>query len=149
MANPCNNSLYIGRIGNNVSKSMKTTNNGNQVADVTLICPRPNSDKTDRIPIKFWDKTAENLAEWTAKGDLISVSGSLRVDLWETDSGEPRQNIYVQGERFHMLESRRTREERQESRPQAPKPAAKSSNAHAPTLVPGEAMLDDDDLPPF
>lgn len=150
MSNPANLIFFIGRPTSNPAEHLKQTKEGKQFLDIRLACPRPAGDKVDTIPLRFWDKSAELLAEFVKKGDLISVNGTLRVDVWETDSGEIRNTIYGLGERFQMLESRRSREERQEAKPPAPTqkhPAA--SNAHAPKLVPGETMLDDDDLPPF
>lgn len=143
MPNPCNQTILIGNALQAPAESLKVLSDGKKVIELKLATPREGSDKKDRHTVQFWNKNAELLAEWVQRGDLLSVQGAVRVDLWETDSGEPRQKVYVLGERFQMLESKRSREERQS---QAPKVAR---NAHAPTLGPGDEMLDDDDLPPF
>lgn len=111
-----NQVVLIGRAGNNVSEDVKHLPSGTQVAEVRLAVNRPTKDAmgnpvTDWLTCQFWDKNAERLSEFVKKGDLISVSGSMRVDQWEKE-GEKRSKVYVHGENFQMLESRSAREER-------------------------------------
>lgn len=114
-----NQVVLIGRAGNNVSEDVRTIPSGAMVAEVRLAVNRPTKDAmgnpvTDWITCQFWDKNAERLSEFVKKGDLISVSGSLRVDSWEKE-GEKRSKVFVHGENFQMLESRSAREQRQTS----------------------------------
>ena len=112
-----NQVVLIGRAGNNVSEDVRHLQSGSMVAEVRLAVNRPTKDAmgnpvTDWITCQFWDKNAERLSEFVKKGDLISVSGSMRVDNWEKE-GEKRSKVYVHGENFQMLESRSAREQRQ------------------------------------
>lgn len=112
-----NQVVLIGRAGNNVAEDTRHLQSGSIVAEVRLAVNRPGKDQTgntqtDWITCQFWSKQAEILKEYVKKGDLISVSGSMRVDNWETPEGEKRSKVYVHGENFQMLESRRAKEER-------------------------------------
>ncbi|PIQ28642.1 single-stranded DNA-binding protein [bacterium (Candidatus Blackallbacteria) CG17_big_fil_post_rev_8_21_14_2_50_48_46] len=156
-----NQIVVIGRAGNNVSDDMRHTQSGTAIAEVRLAVNRTTKDAsgnpiTDWISCKFWDKQAERLGEFVKKGDLISVTGALRVDNWESPQGEKRQKYYVHGENFQMLESRRAREERTGDfgggapaprREAAPARAAAPSSSH--NDFGGDEFVDDDELPPF
>ena len=177
-----NQVVLIGRAGNNVAEDTRHLQSGSIVAEVRLAVNRPGKDQagntqTDWITCQFWSKQAEILKEYVKKGDLISVSGSMRVDNWETPEGEKRSKVYVHGENFQMLESRRAKEERMASeggggysgggssnsnysRSSAPAPqAAPMAPAAAPMAAAPAAsarLVDDfsdefmdDELPPF
>jgi single-strand DNA-binding protein len=166
-----NQIVVIGRAGNNVSEDMRHTQSGTAIAEVRLAVNRTTKDAsgnpiTDWISCKFWDKQAERLGEFVKKGDLLSVTGALRVDNWETPQGEKRQKYYVHGENFQMLESRRAREERQDDghapsgnsgnsysaprRESAPAPARAAAPASSARDDFGaDEFVDDDELPPF
>lgn len=112
-----NQVVLIGRAGNNVAEDVRQLQSGTMVAEVRLAVNRPTKDAmgnpvTDWLTCQFWDKQAERLSEFVKKGDLISVSGAMRVDNWEKE-GEKRSKVYVHGENFQMLESRSAREQRQ------------------------------------
>jgi single-strand DNA-binding protein len=170
-----NQVVLIGRAGNNVSDDVRHLQSGSMVAEVRLAVNRPGKDNlgnpvTDWISCQFWNKQGERLSEFVKKGDLISVTGSVRVDSWEQD-GQKRQKYFIHGENFQMLESRRSRDERRESegfsggdygssqssygggynnaappqRQSAPAPQA-SAPSHDYN---DEFALDDDELPPF
>lgn len=174
-----NQVVLIGRAGNNVAEDTRHLQSGSIVAEVRLAVNRPGKDQagntqTDWITCQFWSKQAEILKEYVKKGDLISVSGSMRVDNWETPEGEKRSKVYVHGENFQMLESRRAKEERMASEgggysgggsssysrssapaPQAP-PMAPAAAPMAAAPAASARLVDDfsdefmdDELPPF
>lgn len=158
-----NQVVIIGRAGNNVSEDMKHLQSGSSVAEVRVAVNRPGKDAmgnsvTDWLTCKFWNKQAEILAEYVKKGDLISVSGSMRVDNWETPNGEKRKIYFIHGENFQMLESRRAKEERVQMERQSggggnyssPAPAAAKVSSPADDFAADDDFaLDDDELPPF
>lgn len=114
-----NQVVLIGRAGNNVAEDVRKLQSGSMVAEVRLAVNRPGKDAsgnaiTDWVSCQFWNKNAERLSEFVKKGDLISVSGSIRVDNWEQE-GQRRQKYFIHGENFQMLESRSARQERQQS----------------------------------
>ena len=159
-----NQVVLIGRAGNNVAEDVRKLQSGSMVAEVRLAVNRPGKDAqgnttTDWVSCQFWNKNAERLSEFVKKGDLISVSGSIRVDNWEQD-GQRRQKYFVHGENFQMLESRSARQERQQSEGGGysgggsnygggssynDAPSSSSSNS----AYNDEFALDDDELPSF
>lgn len=162
-----NQVVLIGRAGNNVVDDVRHLQNGNMVAEVRIAVNRTSKDAsgnpiTDWISCQFWDKNAERLSEFVKKGDLISVSGAMRVDNWEKE-GEKRSKVYVYGENFQMLESRRAREERTGtegasygggsggggSNYAAPARSAAPAAAKPKDDFSDDFALDDDELPPF
>jgi single-strand DNA-binding protein len=106
-----NQIIVIGRVANAASEEVKHLSNGSTVAEIRLAVPRhgkaAGQEITDWIACKFWDRQAEILSDYVNKGDLLSVTGSLRVDHWETPEGNRRQRYYIQAENFQMLGSRR------------------------------------------
>ncbi len=47
------------------------------------------------VDITVWGKQAENCAEYLSKGRPVFVEGYLRLNSWETDSGEKRNKLEV------------------------------------------------------
>lgn len=147
-----NQVVLIGRAGNTPSEDLRTTQGGSQVVEVRLAVNRPKDKQgntvTDWISCQFWNRQAEVLAQYVGKGDLLSVTGAVRIDTWEKE-GEKRQKLYVFGENFQMLESRSSREDRgpaPQSQKQAPQGRAA---APAQDSFGDDFALDDDELPPF
>jgi len=167
-----NQCVLIGRAGNDVSEDAKTLQSGDMVAAVRLAVNRPTKDaqgnsQTDWVSCEAWGKNAERLSEFVKKGDLISVSGALRIETWEKD-GQKHSKTLIRIENFQMLESRAAREQRngaeggsasagngqaqgnsyggqRQQRAAAPAgraPAAKDDFSD-------DFKLDDDELPPF
>lgn len=103
-----NQIVVIGRVGHVIAESLKQLSNGRVVVEVRLAVPRyskstGDQEITDWIVCKFWDRQAEILAQYVQKGDLLSVTGALRVDQWESAEGLRRQRYYIQAENFQML----------------------------------------------
>ncbi|MCC0740546.1 single-stranded DNA-binding protein [Clostridioides sp. ZZV14-5902] len=46
--------------------------------------------ETDFIPIEVMGKTAEYCANYIAKGDLVALQGSIRVNNYQTQEGEKK-----------------------------------------------------------
>ena len=47
------------------------------------------------VDITVWGKQAENCAEYLSKGRPVFVEGHLRLNSWETDTGEKRNKLEV------------------------------------------------------
>lgn len=145
-----NQIVIIGRAGNNPGEDTRKLQSGSQIAEVRVAVNRPGKDAqgnsiTDWISCQFWNKNAERLCEFVQKGDLISVSGSLRVDNWEQD-GQRRQKYFVYGENFQMLESRAARQERNGGGGGYNQQQTQSQQSKE---YYNELILEDDELPPF
>lgn len=75
---------FIGRLGK--EPEMRYTTNGKAVASFSLAVNRDGKkDEADWINFVAWEKTAEVIAQYCHKGDLIGVTGSLQHRSWEQD----------------------------------------------------------------
>ena len=100
-----NNVSLIGRL----TKDVVLMQVGENVKAVyTIAVNRDYKDKNGTTPCDFleiesWNAAASFLEEYTGKGDLISVSGSLRLNIYEDKEGNKRYKTYVQGDRVNLL----------------------------------------------
>lgn len=68
---------------------------GTAVANFTIAINRDYTKKdgtkeTDFIPVQIMGKAAEFCANYITKGRLVAIQGSIRVDRYETQTGENR-----------------------------------------------------------
>ena len=53
-------------------------------------------EETDFVDLSIWQNAgAENVANSLSKGDRVIVSGVLKQNTWQTDSGENRSKVEV------------------------------------------------------
>jgi single-strand DNA-binding protein len=102
-----NQIVIIGRLGQDPEIRQV---NGTALCEISLAVNRPTKGPdgnyvTDWIRCQFWDKRAETLSTYVKKGQMISVTGSLRIDTWEKD-GQKQSRAYVHVEGFQMLGSK-------------------------------------------
>lgn len=84
---------FIGRFGKD--PEMRYTGNGKAVTSFSLAVNRDGKkDESDWIDFVAWEKTAEIVAQYCHKGDLIGVTGSLQRREWEKD-GQKRYSYEV------------------------------------------------------
>lgn len=75
---------FIGRLGKD--PDMNYTTNGKAVVSFSLAVNRDGKkDESDWIDFVAWEKTAEVVAQYCHKGDLIGVTGNLQRREWEKD----------------------------------------------------------------
>lgn len=84
---------------------------GTPVATFTIAIDRDYSKKdgskdTDFIPIEVMGKMADSCANYLDKGRLVAVQGSIRVDRYQTQSGENRTFTKVFAKSVQFLESK-------------------------------------------
>lgn len=73
---------FIGRLGRD--PEMRYTPNGKAVVSFSLAVNRDGKkDERDWIDFVAWEKTAEVIAQYCHKGDLLGVTGSLQRREWE------------------------------------------------------------------
>ncbi|NCU39249.1 single-stranded DNA-binding protein [Candidatus Saccharibacteria bacterium] len=141
-----NSVQLIGRLTKDLD--LKYTQTGKAVATGTLAVNRrfknaQGESEADFINIQIWDKSAENLANFTRKGSQIGVNGRIQTRNYENKEG---QRVYVTEivvENFTLLEKKSDNAPQQSSRQpqhqQAPDPFA----SH------GESLIVTDDMLPF
>lgn len=77
----------------------------------TIAVNRDYKDKDGNYPCDFidcevWNAGAHFLEEWSRKGDLLSVSGSLRKDTWKDTNGDWQSRSYVSVSNVNILSKR-------------------------------------------
>lgn len=99
-------------IAGNLTKDpeLRYTPSGAPVVNIRLAVNRryktksgEKKEETLYIGVVVWNRIAENVAEYCAKGSPVFVEGRLRQRDWETESGEKRYVIEVIAERVHFL----------------------------------------------
>ena len=119
MSNVRNNVNLVGRFTADVD--LKYTNNGMAIADFSLAVDR-NKEETDFIRCKTFGKTAENIANFFKKGDLIAVNGSIQTGKYVNKDKKTVYTTDVVVDTFAFLQSKNERQAQQPQ--QAPQQAA-------------------------
>ena len=87
---------------------LKFTQSGKSVANCSLAVKRPfTKDTVDFINIVAWDKQAEVLSKYVAKGDMVCVRGSLQVRNWTDNDGKKRYATEVMVSEVSFAESKK------------------------------------------
>ena len=90
---------------------LRYTANNKAVCDFTIATNRPvvrdGERVADFINCRVWNKTAENLDKYQAKGNMIAVSGRMQVDNYQDKDGKNRNYIYVLVEDLEYLERKK------------------------------------------
>ena len=107
----------VGRLGKD-PESRATTNN--TVADFSIAVDEGFGDKksTSWINIKAWGKTAEFAISYLRKGNLVSVTGRLKQETWETKEGQKRDRVVVIAESLQGLTPKGEQAQRPAQEPQ-------------------------------
>jgi len=85
-----------------------TPGTGKAVATFTLAVNRrfktPGQPEADFIPVVVWGKTAENTANYVAKGKLVGVSGTIQTRSYDAKDGTKRYVTEVVADEVQFLE---------------------------------------------
>lgn len=79
---------------------IKKTNSGTSVTSFTLAVQRDRKDPngeypTDWIDVVAWEKTAEFVCKYFAKGQMAAIQGSLQTRNWEDKKGGKHKAVEV------------------------------------------------------
>lgn len=105
-----NNVVLVGRVARDIE--LKKTQGGASVATVVLAVDRDFVSKdgkrdTDFINVEVWNARAEYCARNIEKGRLISVTGSIKTNKYESKDGQKRVNFVVLANKITTLEKPR------------------------------------------
>lgn len=101
-----NNVTLIGRLC--ADPSLRYTTNGTAVCKFTLAVNRRfNREETDFIDCVCWKGLAENVANYTAKGSLVGVKGSIETNPYETKDGQKRKAVEVNCDQVVFLDRKK------------------------------------------
>lgn len=99
-----NTVILVGRLTKNIE--LRYTNSGKEVVDFSLAVDI-DKDHVDFLNIQAWGKLAKNLAEYTEKGDMIGVRGTLKHDVYTNKNGEKRSRDYVLAREIAFLATKK------------------------------------------
>lgn len=99
-----NTVILVGRLVKDIE--LRFTQNNKAVTDFTLAVNR-DKDNTDFIRIQSWGKSAEALANYTKKGDMIGIRGALRHETYEDKDGNKRYSDYVLAQNIMFLNTKK------------------------------------------
>ncbi len=102
-----------GRIGKD--PEVRYTNGGTAVANTRMAVSRrrkgkdgERQDDTTWVTLVFWDKLAELVQSYVAKGSQIAVRGELQVRQWDDKQGQKRESTEVRVHDLTLLGGRGT-----------------------------------------
>ncbi len=101
--------------------------------------------QTDFINVVAWRTTAEFVAKYFTKGQLLALCGSIQTRTWDDNEGKKHYVTEVVADEVHFAESRRDTSNYQAavSQPDAPKAEEVKPNPTSDFTM----SEDDDDLP--
>lgn len=98
-----NSVVLIGRLTRD--PELKFTASGKGVATFSIAVNRPfKKDETDFFNIVVWGKTAEAVANYTAKGRLIGLDGRIQNRSYKTKEGQKRYITEIIANNVEFLE---------------------------------------------
>lgn len=104
-----NRVVLTGRIVNDLE--LRATSTGKSICDFRLATNRPVTRDGERVAdfinCRVWNKTAENLDKYQAKGNMIAVAGRMQVDNYQDNEGKNRNYTYVLVEDLEYLERKK------------------------------------------
>lgn len=92
---------------------LRYTPSGSAVADLRLATSRSWTGKdgerkedTLYIDVTVWNRQAENCCQYLKKGRAVHVEGYLKMESWESPTGEKRSKVKVEADRVQFLDRR-------------------------------------------
>ena len=104
--NSCN---FVGRL--TADPELRRTGEGHAVCSYSLAVKRPMvADTTDFIEFVSWRQSAEYLAQYGRKGDVVAVTGTLQPRSWTDKDGNKRKTMEVVTTGVELLSSKKNAE---------------------------------------
>lgn len=104
--NSCN---FVGRL--TADPELRRTNEGTAVCSYSLAVKRPMvADTTDFIEFVSWRQSAEYLAKYAHKGDIVAATGTLQPRTWTDKDGNKRKAFEVVTTNVVLVSSKKTDE---------------------------------------
>lgn len=101
-----NDVTLIGRMTRD--PELRYTANGNAVTNFSLaVNRRYNREAVDFIDCVCWKGLAENVANYTGKGSLVAVQGSIQTGSYETKDGQRRKTFEVNCDQVVFLDRKK------------------------------------------
>lgn len=119
-----NKAILLGRLVK--EPELRYTTSGTAVATFTLAVDRRfqkqgEERQADFINCVAWQKTAEFVANYFTKGQMMALSGSIQVRTWEDNDGHKRYATEVIADDVEFAESKKSSENATPKAPAQPK----------------------------
>lgn len=104
-----NKIVAVGRLVEN-PKEFETKDKGGSFVGFRFAIPGNfNKEQTSFVNVAVFGKTANIALDYLHKGDLISLSGELKITSYTTNKGEARLNVSISADCIEMLASPKER----------------------------------------
>lgn len=101
-----NNVTLVGRLVRGAE--LRYAKSGTAVCKFTLAVNRRfKREETDFIDCVCWKGLAENVANYTGKGSLVAVQGSIQTGSYETKDGQKRKTFEVNCDQVVFLDKKK------------------------------------------
>lgn len=127
----------------------KTTQAGVEICESGLACNHKFKDKDEVLFLDFvvFGKGAGVVNQYCRKGDLLHVTGRLKLDTWESkDGGGKRSKISLIVDQFQLMGNKRN-DDQGDDRQAAPARQGGYAKPPARQTVPAEPQNGDDPFP--
>ena len=105
-----NKVMLVGRLTRDPN-AFTTTSGINYIRFTIAISRSFNKDQTDFVPIVAWRQTADFVANYLKKGDLISIEGSFTSSTYKKDDEQIVTKYEITADRVQILQSKKNDEE--------------------------------------
>jgi single-strand DNA-binding protein len=131
---------------------MRTTNSGLAICKLGIATTRVSRgndgetrEETVFVDVDAFGKQAEVIGRYFTKGRPIFIEGRLRLDQWETPSGEKRSKLCIVLESFQFIGSSRFDDEGGDMNFTGPNPAPVTlKKSETTTAAPVDSAFDED-----
>ena len=105
--NSCN---FVGRL--TADPELRRTQDGTAVCSYSLAVKRPMvKDTTDFIEFVTWRQSAEYLAQYGHRGDVVAATGTLQPRSWTDKDGNKRKAFEIVTSNVELLSNKKKTEE--------------------------------------
>ena len=134
MANDLNQCTFIGRLGKD--PETRYLANGDAATNFSIAVGESWKDKqgqkqerTEWVNVSCFGRIAEICGEYLRKGSKVMVSGKMKTDKWQDQSGNDRYTTKIMLRDMNMLDSRPEGQGQQASQQQQPQQQAPQRQA--------------------
>lgn len=87
---------------------LRQTPTGRSVATFRIAVSRPGGEQADFFTVVAWERTAEIVKEYLAKGRRVAIEGRLHHSSWKAEDGSKQSKVEIVASRVHLLNGRPT-----------------------------------------
>jgi single-strand DNA-binding protein len=131
---------FVGRLARD--PEVRFFESGNCVCNARILINQPGAKRDDGkepdgFKLELWGEKAQAFADAVSKGDLISVSGQVKIESWTDRTGEEQHGLTVLVQNWELV-----------AKPQSGATAAAAQPAAAPAPAKTEPdWLSSDEVP--